>query len=65
MPPFFDSTSYVMMDARETGASWSEIGAAVDMTKQGAQDWYRRKVAEQAKRVDDLHDTERADRMIE
>jgi hypothetical protein len=29
------------------------------MTKQGAQDWYRRKIVDQARYVGDLHDTER------
>jgi hypothetical protein len=33
-----------MQAAREAGASWSEIGAALGMSKQGAQDWYRRKI---------------------
>ncbi|MFR9802761.1 hypothetical protein ACL02T_10715 [Pseudonocardia sp. RS010] len=41
----------VMREAREAGASWTEIGRALDMTKQGAQDWYRRKVAEQERYV--------------
>lgn len=48
---------YVMREAREAGASWSEIGEALGMTKQGAQDWYRRKLVEQEKYVGDLHDT--------
>jgi hypothetical protein len=30
------------------------------MTKQGAQDWYRRKIAEQATHLADLHDAGRA-----
>jgi hypothetical protein len=51
---------YVMRDAREAGASWSEIGAALGMSKQGAQDWYRRKIADRERCVGDLHDTERA-----
>ncbi len=48
---------YVMREAREAGASWSEIGGALGMTKQGAQDWYRRKIAEQEKHLGDLHDS--------
>ncbi len=51
---------YVMQEAREAGASWSEIGAALNMSKQGAQDWYRRKIAEREKYVGDLHDAEAA-----
>ncbi len=50
----------VMRLARETGASWSTIGAALDMTKQGALDWYQRKIADQEKYVPEFHDTTRA-----
>uniref|UniRef100_UPI003F4968A2 hypothetical protein n=1 Tax=Amycolatopsis sp. CA-151526 TaxID=3239921 RepID=UPI003F4968A2 len=49
-----------MMEAREAGASWSEIGGALGMSRQGAQDWYRRKIADQEKHLPDLHDTARA-----
>jgi len=51
---------YVMQAAREGGASWSEIGAALGMTKQGAQDWYQRRIAEREQVVADVHDAERA-----
>jgi hypothetical protein len=51
---------YVMQAAREAGASWSQIGASLGMTKQGAQDWYRRKIADQEQYVGDLHDADRA-----
>lgn len=37
---------FVMRDAREDGATWEEIGAALGMTKQGAQDFYRRRIEE-------------------
>jgi hypothetical protein len=50
----------VMQAAREAGASWSQIGASLGMTKQGAQDWYRRKIADQEQYVGDLHDADRA-----
>lgn len=50
---------YVIRDAREAGASWSQIGEALGMSKQGAQDWYRR-IAEQEQDVGDRHDAERA-----
>ncbi|MEU4673904.1 hypothetical protein AB0F91_39615 [Amycolatopsis sp. NPDC023774] len=38
---------YVMRDAREAGASWPEIGVALEMSKQAAQEWYQRKIADQ------------------
>ena len=37
----------LMRQAREEGRSWSEIGAALDMTKQGAFDYYRNAVDRQ------------------
>jgi hypothetical protein len=51
---------YVIRDAREAGATWEQIGAALGMTKQGAQDWYKRKIELQEQHVDDFHDAERA-----
>lgn len=56
---------YVMRDAREAGATWSEIGQALGMTKQGAADWYRRAIAKQEQYVGDLHDTARARAVVE
>lgn len=50
----------VMRDAREAGNSWTTIGAALDMTKQGALDWYKRKIADQEKYLPNFHDTDRA-----
>jgi hypothetical protein len=55
---------YVIRDAREAGQSWSDIGAALGMTKQGAQDWYRRRIAEQPEYVGNLHDAERAQQAL-
>jgi hypothetical protein len=49
-----------MQDAREAGASWEQIGEALGMSKQGAHDFYRRKIADQETYVGDLHDAERA-----
>jgi hypothetical protein len=51
---------YLMRAAREAGATWDEIGAALGMTRQGANDWYhRRKVAVQEQPVGGLDDAER------
>jgi hypothetical protein len=50
---------YVMRDAREAGKTWSEIGAALGMSKQGAQDWYRRAIAAQEEHLGELHDDDR------
>lgn len=55
----------VMQYAREAGASWSAIGEALDMTKQGALDWYKRKIAAQEKYVPDFHDAARARAALE
>lgn len=51
---------YVMRDARESGASWPEVATAVGMSRQGAYDWYRRKIREQEDHVPEYHDAERA-----
>ncbi|RBM17957.1 hypothetical protein DI005_20730 [Prauserella sp. PE36] len=51
---------YVMQEAREAGASWADIGAALDMTRQSAHEWYQRKIELQEKYVPDFHDAERA-----
>jgi hypothetical protein len=51
---------YVMQAAREAGATWDEIGEALSMSKQGAYDWYSRKVADQEHYVGDVRATERA-----
>ena len=54
---------YVIQDAREAGASWTEIGAALGVTKQGAHDWYRRAIAKRAE-IDQAHDTQRAEQAL-
>ena len=51
---------YVMQAAREAGETWESIGAALGISKQGAQDYYRRKIEQQERYVGDLHDTDRA-----
>ncbi|MBE1580427.1 hypothetical protein ACFORH_43320 [Amycolatopsis roodepoortensis] len=50
----------LMRDAREAGESWSSIGRALGMSKQGAQDWYRRAIERQEEHIPDLHDGARA-----
>jgi hypothetical protein len=50
----------VMQAAREAGKTWDEIGLALGMSRQGAQDWYRRKIANQERYVPEFHDAERA-----
>lgn len=49
-----------MQAAREAGASWAAIGEALSMTKQGAMDWYKRKIELQEQHVPDFHDAARA-----
>jgi hypothetical protein len=51
---------YLMQDAREAGASWTEVGAALEMSKQGAADWYARKIDDQERALPDFHDAARA-----
>jgi hypothetical protein len=50
----------LMEEARERGESWSTIGAALGMSKQGALDWYRRKIDFQDKHASGFHDADRA-----
>lgn len=51
---------HLMQEAREAGDSWATIGAALGMSKQGAIDWYKRKIADQEKFLPEFHDTARA-----
>ncbi|SDQ03651.1 hypothetical protein [Arthrobacter crystallopoietes] len=51
---------YVMQEAREDGATWEAIGKALGITKQGAQDYYRRQIENQEKYAADFHDADRA-----
>lgn len=50
---------YVMQAAREAGATWEAIGTALRITKQGAQDYYRRQIENQEKYAANFHDTDR------
>lgn len=43
---------HMMRQAREEGSSWSEVGAALGMSKQAAYDFYRRKLDQQDKSPD-------------
>lgn len=56
---------YVMKTAREGGATWSQIGEALGMTKQAAHDFYRRKIEEQETYLPDLHDAAEARAVLE
>lgn len=51
---------YVMQEARGAGATWEAIGTALRITKQGAQDYYRRQIENQEKYAANFHDTDRA-----
>lgn len=50
----------VMQEAREAGDSWTVIGDALGVSKQGARDWYLRKIEHQEKYVPQFHDAARA-----
>ncbi|MDQ0241405.1 hypothetical protein [Arthrobacter bambusae] len=50
----------VIQEAREHGASWDEIGAALGISKQGAHDFYRRAIEQQETYLPDTHDATRA-----
>lgn len=51
---------HLIQAAREAGDSWAAIGEAMGMTKQGAIDWYKRKIADQEKFLPEFHDAARA-----
>lgn len=51
---------YVMRDAREAGATWDEIGAAVDMSGDDARDYYRQRIEFQEKYAGEFHETARS-----
>lgn len=51
---------YVMQAAREAGATWDEIGEALGMSRQGAYDWYRRKISHREECIPEIHDAARA-----
>ena len=55
----------VMQEAREAGDSWTVIGDALGVTKQGALDWYQRKIADQEKYAGKFHDTDRARAVVD
>jgi hypothetical protein len=51
---------YVMQAARETGASWADIGAVLGMPGPEARDWYRDRITQRERLVPDFHDAGRA-----
>lgn len=50
----------VMQSAREAGETWETIGDALGITKQGAQDYYRRQIELQEAFAPRFHDAPRA-----
>lgn len=56
---------HVIKSAREAGATWTQIGQALGITKQAAHDFYRRKIEEQEKYQPDLHDLAAARAVLE
>ncbi|UJW36901.1 hypothetical protein L3Q67_45365 (plasmid) [Saccharothrix sp. AJ9571] len=50
----------VIREAREAGATWSEIGEALGVSKQGAHDWYQRQIETQERVLPEYHDAARA-----
>lgn len=46
----------MIRSARQAGATCAQIGEALEITKQAAYDFYRRKIEEQEKYLSDLHD---------
>jgi hypothetical protein len=51
---------HMMRQAREEGASWSDIGQALGMSRQAAHDFYRRKIEQQEHDAPGLHNTARS-----
>jgi len=51
---------YVMQAAREDGAEWAEVGAALGVSKQAAWEFYKRKIEAQETHAADYHDAEAA-----
>jgi hypothetical protein len=51
---------YVIQAARETGASWDDIGTALGVGAQEARDWYRDRITQCERLVPDFHDAGRA-----
>lgn len=50
-----------VMYAREQGATWAEVGEAMELSADEARAWYADKIAAQARHVGDLHDAARAE----
>ena len=49
-----------MQAAREAGAEWSEIGAALGVSKQAAWEFYTPKIEQQETYAGEFHDADRA-----
>jgi hypothetical protein len=51
---------HMMRQAREEGASWSDIGQALGMTRQAAHDFYRRRIEQQEQDAPGFHNAARS-----
>jgi hypothetical protein len=51
---------HMMRQAREEGASWSDIGQALGMTRQAAHDFYRRRIEQQEQDAPGFHNATRS-----
>jgi hypothetical protein len=49
----------VIQDARESGATWEQIGQALGMSRHAARNWYKRKIRDQERYVEHRHDVRR------
>jgi hypothetical protein len=56
---------YVIRSSREAGATWTQVGEALGITKQAAHDFYRRRIEEQEKYPPDFHDAAAARAVLE
>lgn len=56
---------HMMRQAREEGASWSDIGQALGMTRQAAHDFYRRRIEQQEHDSPGRHNAARSRAVLE
>ncbi|GAA4411002.1 hypothetical protein ACFQV2_39905 [Actinokineospora soli] len=53
-----------IMQAREDGATWAEVGEAMGTDAETARSWYAEKIAAQRRHLPDLHDSSRAEAVL-